>query len=41
MKDFIEMTKEFVDELEQSETRSRVETYNSFYQSGDNKPPEL
>uniref|UniRef100_A0A803LYU5 Gamma-glutamylcyclotransferase AIG2-like domain-containing protein n=1 Tax=Chenopodium quinoa TaxID=63459 RepID=A0A803LYU5_CHEQI len=35
MKDFIEMTKEFVEELELPESKSRVETYNSFYQSGD------
>ncbi|XP_021729255.1 AIG2-like protein D [Chenopodium quinoa] len=35
MKDFIEMTKEFVEELELPESKSRVETYNSFYQSVD------
>ncbi|KNA25318.1 hypothetical protein SOVF_007630 [Spinacia oleracea] len=35
MKDFIEMTKEFVEEVEHPESKSRVETYNSFYQSGE------
>ncbi|KAL2925326.1 AIG2-like protein D [Bienertia sinuspersici] len=35
MNDFIEMTKEFVEELEHSESKSRVETYKSFYQSTD------
>lgn len=37
MNDFIEMTKEFVEELEQPESKSRVETYNSFYRSSDDK----
>lgn len=39
MNDFIEMTKEFLKELEESETKSRVEMYkyNTFYQSGDDK----
>ena len=37
MNDFIEMTKEYVEELEQPESKSRVETYNSFYRSSDDK----
>ncbi|KAJ8448740.1 hypothetical protein Cgig2_011361 [Carnegiea gigantea] len=36
MIDFIKMTEEFVEELEQPESKSRVATYNSYYQSNDN-----
>jgi len=36
MIDFIKMTEEFVEELEQPESKSRVATYDSYYQSNDN-----
>ncbi|KAK9741663.1 hypothetical protein RND81_03G120400 [Saponaria officinalis] len=37
MDDFIKMTEEFVEEYEDPEAKSRVETYESYYQSGDDK----
>ncbi|KAL9230443.1 hypothetical protein vseg_005792 [Gypsophila vaccaria] len=37
MEDFIKMTEEFVEEYENPEAKSRVETYESYYQSGDEK----
>ncbi|KAH9618024.1 hypothetical protein KSS87_021140 [Heliosperma pusillum] len=36
MDDFIKMTAEFVEEFKETEAKSRVETYESYYQSGDN-----
>lgn len=37
MNDFVGMTKEFVEEVEHPESKSRVETYTSYYQSGDDE----
>eukprot|EP00268_Persea_americana_P031206 TRINITY_DN3030_c0_g2_i9.p1 TRINITY_DN3030_c0_g2~~TRINITY_DN3030_c0_g2_i9.p1 ORF type:complete len:142 (+),score=23.21 TRINITY_DN3030_c0_g2_i9:142-567(+) len=34
MNDFVKMTGGFMDELEQSESKTRVATYESFYQEG-------
>ncbi|XP_043714289.1 AIG2-like protein D [Telopea speciosissima] len=36
--DFLKMTVGFLEELEQPESKTRVETYESFYQPADEKP---
>ncbi|XP_042485709.1 AIG2-like protein D [Macadamia integrifolia] len=38
MNDFLKMTVDFAEELEQPESKTRVETYESFYQLADEKP---
>lgn len=39
MKDFVKMTMGFAEELEQPESKPRVEAYESFYQQNDKKSP--
>ncbi|KAJ4848446.1 AIG2-like protein D [Turnera subulata] len=39
MNDFTKMTSKFVEELELPESKSRVATYNSFYQQDDKEEP--